>query len=262
MVYLPKDVDGLAIIEPEGTRNPRIVTREKTPYFSRAKNDNRSLTKEDDPEKKFANIEIPQFSLQKQPFSSKSNANQEQNMLQLSRQLVHDTDSRSVKESIEVKSQLGGLSTSKKPRHQPEEISKSMKLTRAVSERKPKLPTINEEENQSQQGFKQLPGKSTRQGDRRAGENLKNQNDENSMTFFGNSAWKKAGHITLDHPESITSHVRAIRDPNHEHPDSKFTQLFMDDEFKKAYGTKLAVTPNKVFGVQDAASVKKGSSKS
>lgn len=260
MVYLPKDVEGLALIDPESNRNPRIVTREKTPYFSKAKNDNRSLNKEENLDKDLKNIEVPQFSQQKKPFSTKNEISSEQNMLQLSRKLVHESDSRSFKESVGSRSHFWGFSTSKKLRQPSEDNVKSMKLVRAISERKPKLPTISEEDNQSQPGFKLVTGKSTHQGDRRAGEFTKNQTDENSSSFFGNSAWKKANPITLDHPESISSHVRAIRDPNHEHPDSKFTQLFMDDEFKKAYGTKLAVTPNKVFGALDAASVKKGSS--
>ena len=73
---------------------------------------------------------------------------------------------------------------------------------------------------------------------------------------------QKEESISLDHPKSITDHVRAIRDPNPENPDKKFTQLFMDDGFKKKFGTKLAVTPNKVFGNSDSADVKRGTSKS
>jgi hypothetical protein len=260
MVYLPKDVDGLAIIEPESNKNPRIVAREKTPYFSKAKNDDSKDSEDEMAKEKVNLVKIPTFFSHKKPFSNTTEGNQSRRDNSFSRRIAYDQELRKNNDHSNIQNKKKGISSFKTFGIDKDDSQPNLLLERSMSEQKINLKGIREVDHRGQYRINPMLEKPIGPSDNRPEEHVRNHSNDNSVTFEVNSSWMRADPITLNHPESISSHVRAIRDPDPDNPDKKFTQLYMDDGFKKLFGTKLAVTPNKFFGTQDAPSVKKGSS--
>lgn len=258
MVYLPKDVDGLAIIEPESNKNPRIVAREKTPFFSKAKRPEGVGAGQERPKNNGMQVQVPQIFSQKKPFSSTADVNLDRIDYAFARGTAVDHAAKKEQPFSARKAKEVERSASKKVYRHDERSQRIGRMDRSLSERKLRLHSTRKEADHShrrvqpKQTLESQAGLTSEQTFKKA--SIEGHFSDQNL----GREHKQAEGITLNHPESISSHVRAIRDPDPENPDKKFTQLFMDDGFKKVFGTKLAVTPNKVFAVQDSASVKRG----
>jgi hypothetical protein len=260
MVFLPKDVEGLALIEPESNKHLRIVAREKTPYFSKAKKDDSNQSDEESQQRRASMVAIPNFMSLRKPFSTSSEINQGRQGQGQPSTMNYDIRLRKTKEPTDLLNQINGFTTGRKLRKQVVDDEPSGPNQRFLSENKPKVPRFGEI-NASAVHKTHLKGS---QGLNLASARGNKFIEQNHVEVPSRSMVKpymlREDPISVENPESIASHVRAIRDPDPENPDKKFTQLFMDDGFKKVYGTKLAVTPNKVFGSFDKAGVKRGTS--
>lgn len=260
MVFLPKDVDGLALTEPENQRSTRIVAREKTPYFSKAKRRSSEDSEEylDDP--LLSNTRMQNIFSQKKPFSNSTEVNRERPQGGIDSKSIYDLGLRQTKEPAALKTQIIGLSTARKLQRQTEEGHSSRGLHHSMSESKRFTRGLGEEDHSVTYRTQIKPSQGSHfraGGDQEKSKSIANFN---SVINESKSLRPVCEEISLHRPESITAHVRAIKDPNPENPDQKFMQLYMDEGFKKKFGTKLAVTPTKVFGNVDSVDVKRGSS--
>lgn len=260
VVFLPKDVDGLALYGPESSKNPRILARERTPYISKGKKENGLVSEDEEVQKPFTNLRIPNFQTKTFTSLGAKGRNGGRDNLDLSSGPKYDLELRKTQNPEALKKQIIGLTTGKKEPLEKSRSQSELHFPKNLSERKVyKSREVKKDEasfgpHSRDQANKNIKGELQ--------EKIIEKNGRNriAMEVEGIDDPKNDQKISLNHPETITSHITARINPDPSSQDKNFTQLYMDDQFKKVFGTKLAVTPNKVFGVNDTTSVKKGSS--
>lgn len=257
MVYLPKDVEGLAIMEPDSHKNLRIVAREKTPYFSKAKREE----SDDDVDAKVSSpMAVSDSNSNKRPFSRSTEMNRERPEARNTEASGYSLLASRQREPGASLTYRTGQSIGKKNKIDERDIQSQKRNQASLTEIKPTVNSSKEDDHLL--GFRSQikASQNYSQGTLREKDAFTDNLDHQGLLMKPRIDAHRDESISLDHPRSITDHVRAIRDPNPDNPDKKFTQLYMDDGFKKKFGTKLALTPNKVFGNNDSADVKKGTS--
>lgn len=257
-VYLPDNVDGLALPDPSSYKSQKIITREKTPYISQSKFD---IEHEDELERRLmiaSSVRNPAFtSSKKELYRLGDQINGSDPAISSERQ-AGDLNHPSNFPQTDTK-------TWQTSQNQPPPIHQS-KLGVASREGWDRSQTDFKLSNAHQTSHSPHKHLAISQGHRNSGYSAQNpEEDLDGSGYINVNCSEDAinedteNRITMNLPESIVEHVKAVRDPDPENKEKMFRQYFMDDNFKQQYGTKLAVTPNKRFGNQDSAEVKKGS---
>lgn len=258
MVYLPNDVDGLALPDPSSYKSQKIIAREKTPYISQSKYD------QDHPEELermiilASSVRNPTFtSAKKQVFNSDEHQ-ADRHQSETGGGCVDEYLQPASRSQTEMKLQQNSINQAESFNQNSFRAGSRGAWDRSLTDFKP-----NELQSRSRELHALVPQSQTLfAGEEGAESSPEGQLDGSGYMKVNCSgiSIKEADErmITFKQPETIVEHVRSVRDPDPDKKDKMFRQLFMDDSFKEQYGTKLAVTPNKLFGNQDSAEVKKG----
>lgn len=80
LVFLPNDVDGLAITDPSNKRSKKIITREKTPYLSTKKTDQEKEEEKERLLKLASSLRLPEFGSKMEQFAESLESVNRRNM--------------------------------------------------------------------------------------------------------------------------------------------------------------------------------------
>jgi hypothetical protein len=310
-IYLPNDVDGLTVYDPEHPKSKKILCREKTPYVSQKKN---SIMAEEEPAEVY-NIKPPSFGQNIVPFDAEDhqqptliedratqiqseggnhNRKEEENenkpfwvFYENKQKQRSQTPKKKAVDVVNGLSQDENRKAGSEKHHKfsffdPQNVKGTFADENSInlqhSERKP-FEVSNSQKGMSNQPFLKEAQASTSQlyntstnsfskgtnqiisiASRHSGSNLKPAIKTTSK--FGASS-SRGGEESIApssslRTDAILDHLIQVI-PTSESHGKNFRQMEMDEKFKERFGTKLAVTPLKIFKADDRPDAKAGS---